>query len=666
MKKMTRLLALVMAIALVLSLSVTAFASEYYDVGYYDPSLGSPYTAEIKVSSGETNINWFNCYGADGYTATVSGAAGVTVSHNGEEYTTRMDTQELSFTLVGDPMMRGMAQLTFVNLNDYDVALTVTIEAPAGTGDAEPDGSVNYPYALVMGDNTADVGAYSEVYYTWTAEENGELTLSPACDDWFYAVATIEHADGTYSYGDAYYSTWGDTGIQTLSIVKGDVLTIAAGTGTGKAGTVTLNAAFKAEEAPVDAVSLGNNFVTVRENYMGMGKMYEITAPSDGHITLTVNGVTSYDEPMGMMAIMMSGVSVYVNNVTVNEANGDEAASISNYTDGAALPVSAGDVISVQVTAGRGVDFEIDFDLTLSAHTWDEGEETTPSTCTEAGVVSYTCTACGATKEEAAELADHTPVVDAAVPATCTETGLTEGSHCGVCDVIIVAQEEVPVIDHTPVVDAAVPATCTETGLTEGSHCSVCDTVIVAQEEVPVVDHTPVVDAAVAPSCTETGLTEGSHCSVCDAVIVAQEEVPVVDHTPETDAAVAPTCTKPGLTEGSHCSVCDAVIVAQQEVPATGHTPVVDAAVPATCTNTGLTEGSHCEVCDEVIVAQKTVSKLAHTYGEDDACTVCGTKKPAADSPATGDASLIMFVLMTASAIGMGGAYGLNKKYRFI
>ncbi len=79
----------------------------------------------------------------------------------------------------------------------------------------------------------------------------------------------------------------------------------------------------------------------------------------------------------------------------------------------------------------------------------------------------------------------HTPVVDAAVAATCTETGLTEGSHCGVCNEVLTKQEVVPAKGHTPVVDAAVAATCTETGLTEGSHCGVCNEVLTKQEVVP-------------------------------------------------------------------------------------------------------------------------------------------------------------------------------------
>ena len=83
---------------------------------------------------------------------------------------------------------------------------------------------------------------------------------------------------------------------------------------------------------------------------------------------------------------------------------------------------------------------------------------------------------------------------------------------------------------HTVVTDAAVTATCTAKGLTEGSHCSVCGEVIVAQTETPKVEHTIVVDAAVAATCTESGKTEGSHCSVCNEVIVAQTEIPAIGH----------------------------------------------------------------------------------------------------------------------------------------
>ena len=130
----------------------------------------------------------------------------------------------------------------------------------------------------------------------------------------------------------------------------------------------------------------------------------------------------------------------------------------------------------------------------------------------------------------AAIFAGHIIVTDAAVAATCTATGLTEGSHCSVCGEILIAQTEIPKADHTAVTDSAVAATCTTTGLTEGSHCSVCGVVLVAQQTTPVRGHTVVTDAAVAATETSTGLTEGSHCSVCGIVIVEQTVIPMLDN----------------------------------------------------------------------------------------------------------------------------------------
>ena len=220
---------------------------------------------------------------------------------------------------------------------------------------------------------------------------------------------------------------------------------------------------------------------------------------------------------------------------------------------------------------GTDTDEVTDAETTACVHTYGEWEVATPATCTAAGEQTRTCTACGATEQESIEATGHTEAVDAQVAPTCTETGLTEGKHCSVCDAVLVAQETVAALGHTEVIDAAVAPTCTETGLTEGKHCSVCDAVLVAQETVAALGHTEVIDATVAPTCTETGLTEGKHCSVCDAVLVAQEVVPALGHTEIIDAAVLPTCTTTGFTEGRYCSVCDTVLAVREVAPALGH-----------------------------------------------------------------------------------------------
>ena len=285
-------------------------------------------------------------------------------------------------------------------------------------------------------------------------------------------------------------------------------------------------------------------------------------------------------------------------------------------------------------------------------HSWDEGKITTSPTCENAGVKTYTCTVCNATRTEAIAATGHTPVEVAEQPATCTEAGHKAGTKCSVCGAIISGMEELPATGHTEVIDPAVAPTCTEPGKTEGKHCSVCNEVLVAQKVISATGHTEVTDLAVEPTCTKTGLTEGKHCSVCNEVLVAQKEIPANGHTEVIDPAVAPTCTEPGKTVGKHCSVCNAVIVAQTEIPAKGHTPETIPGKAATCTESGLTEGKHCSVCNEVIVEQKVIPATGHKpeirnaveatlttpgYTGDTYCSVCNERlKQGEEIPKTG------------------------------
>ena len=248
-------------------------------------------------------------------------------------------------------------------------------------------------------------------------------------------------------------------------------------------------------------------------------------------------------------------------------------------------------------------------EIPATGHSWNEGEITTSPTCENAGVKTYTCTVCNATKTEAIAATGHTPVEVAEQPATCTEAGHKAGTKCSVCDAILSGMEEIPATGHTEVIDPAVAPTCTEPGKTEGKHCSVCNEVLVAQEEIPAKGHTEVIDPAVEPTCTEPGKTEGKHCSVCNEIIVPQTEIPAKGHTEVIDVAKAPTCTEPGLTEGKHCSVCNEVIVKQEVIPAKGHTEEIRNAVEPTITTPGYTGDTYCSVCNKLLEEGKEIPK---------------------------------------------------------
>ena len=114
---------------------------------------------------------------------------------------------------------------------------------------------------------------------------------------------------------------------------------------------------------------------------------------------------------------------------------------------------------------------------------------------------------------------------------------------------------------HVEVVDAAVPATCTEKGKTEGKHCSVCGEVTVTQTEVPANGHTEVTDEEVPPTCTEAGKTAGKHCSECDEVTVPQTEIPAKGHIDEDSNYECDTC-KTELPHEENDKGCGGSIVA--------------------------------------------------------------------------------------------------------
>ena len=282
-------------------------------------------------------------------------------------------------------------------------------------------------------------------------------------------------------------------------------------------------------------------------------------------------------------------------------------------------------------------------------------------TCITDGYTTHTCIRCGNSYNDSIVAAKgHAEVIDMAIAATCTTSGLTEGKHCSVCNTVLVAQQTVAEKGHT----LGVGADCTN-----AQTCTVCNTVLSAalghnykstitqptcttagytthtctrcgdsytDSNINAKGHTEVKDAAVEATCTTTGLTEGKHCSVCNAVLVAQQTIPLKGHTlgesanclnaqkctvchSEIVAALGhdykltvkqATCTEAGYTTHT-CSRCGDTYT-DSYVAAKGHTEVTDKAIAATCTTTGLTAGKHCSVCNTIITAQTTVAALGH------------------------------------------------------
>lgn len=227
------------------------------------------------------------------------------------------------------------------------------------------------------------------------------------------------------------------------------------------------------------------------------------------------------------------------------------------------------------VTANKlGHDYAVDF------------TEDKPATCTENGSKSRHCSRCDAKTDvtviPATGHTGGTATIENKIAATCT----TDGSHeevvrCMVCNAEISRETKtIPATGHKWVIDAAVAPTCTQTGLTEGKHCSVCNTVLTPQTTVEKLPHSWD-DGVVTrePTCTEAGVKTFT-CSQCNNT--KTEPIPALGHKwGDWETTLPATET----TEGSEKRTCqrDLSHTETRSIPKLNHThnmeyhPAVDA-----------------------------------------------------------------------------------------
>ncbi len=423
------------------------------------------------------------------------------------------------------------------------------------------------------------------------------------------------------------------------------------------------------------------NAVAVMKNYVAASDYIEYSVP-----------VKSYNQTLYMILgcrAITAKLEVYfesnptdVKTITVNHV--DEATVVGSIANAMAVidfSGTPGDTLIARYSwdqSGNYVSSSKNWQLRILGlalnheHTFEAVSAAEP-TCTTDGVNAHYACACGAlasdangdtvlTKDDVTIPASHTEVVDNAKAPTCTETGLTEGKHCSVCEAVIVAQETVDALGHTEVIDAAVAATCKEAGKTEGKHCSVCNEVLVAQEVVSAtgahvyaeekekVPATCETDGYVIKACgcgeTErTTLPATGHswvdadcdtpktCSVCTAT-----EGEALGHTEAAAVVennVAPDCDTAGSYDNVvYCSVCKAEVSRETiTVDALGHKPsdaVKENEVAPDCDTEGSYESVvYCSVCKaEVSRETMPVDALGHTEVVDAAvaptCTETG------------------------------------------
>lgn len=239
-------------------------------------------------------------------------------------------------------------------------------------------------------------------------------------------------------------------------------------------------------------------------------------------------------------------------------------------------------------------------------HNWVLDSNSPQKSCTQTVTQTYTCSKCGAKKEERVEpYPSHDFVKDekASSAATCERAGMecTICSHCGS------EGPSTPVAalghDFSVKVETVAP-TCQNRGYTLYK-CSRCDKTEMRDYVETTGKHTLQESVIKAATCTADGEKQ-IFCTVCDYNV--REKIPALGHDWGVGATKAATCLQDGYEE-KICKRCGTE-GERKTIPATGHNWV-----------------------SEVVLKKPTCEEPGE---EEMKCTKCGTEGPRQEIPALG------------------------------
>ena len=307
--------------------------------------------------------------------------------------------------------------------------------------------------------------------------------------------------------------------------------------------------------------------------------------------------------------------------------------------------------------------------IPATGHSFGEWVVTEESTCIKAGTKRRDCKNCDYFETADAELAAHTPKAVPAVEATCTTSGLTEGSVCSVCGKVLTAQTTISALGHDMKEVGKVDSTCTKEGVINYK-CSRCDHT--SQTAIPKKDHSFSADFTVVTkaTCTTNG-KKAKLCTVCSAEDPDSATViPAKGHAYGNWSTVNEvSCTENGL-EKRVCTneatdeyeACEAFETRAIKAPGHNMTETVDEKYldsPADCVNDAVYKKScsRCDYTEGTFVAEETA--IGHNF-----------KKEIVDnahlkSPATCEAKAVYYyncsrcdVISTEDTFEYGNALG--------
>ncbi len=175
-----------------------------------------------------------------------------------------------------------------------------------------------------------------------------------------------------------------------------------------------------------------------------------------------------------------------------------------------------------------------------------KGVVTTPSTCTQKGMKTFTCSKCGDSYTEELPLAAHEYTSQVTRPSTCAQKGIKTFtcSECGDS-----YTEELPLTaEHKYTDQITRPSTCTQKGIRIFT-CSICKDSYT--EELPLGGHTYTEQVTRPSTCSQKGVKEYT-CGICGDSYT--ELLPVVGHDYQR-VTVKATTSKNGSIQ-KKCKFC--------------------------------------------------------------------------------------------------------------
>jgi len=203
-----------------------------------------------------------------------------------------------------------------------------------------------------------------------------------------------------------------------------------------------------------DADMLGQVVFTATDRELDFYRM------CNKNIIVSVSVITSVDAANKILPDYMDGGLVLAS-VPVGNLSGNLIDCIHDF--GMKVKVwTVNEEAKLRECINYGADFVLSDSLTSCE---DEGSNTNNcenGTCSGGKATCVERAVCIVCQNPYGDLLEHTEVIDEAIEATCTATGLTEGSHCDVCGEVIIKQDVVDMIDHT--YDDDFDDTCNECG----------------------------------------------------------------------------------------------------------------------------------------------------------------------------------------------------------